>query len=229
VNFAKLAPVIPRPLIRHIKHFEAEIEDAVRDFAVGLPAGARVLDAGAGEGQHKRYFSRQRYTGVDLGVGDRAWDYSGLDVLGDLAALPFPDGTFQAAINIVTLEHVTEPGRVLCEMSRALQPAGRLLLVAPHEWEEHQVPHDYFRFTRYGLRYLLTGAGFVDLEIRPVGGIFRLLSRRLLAAAAFVPFPLDVLYLVLVAAPALLLPWCDALDRQRNFTLGYICSARKSP
>ncbi len=34
---------------RYVLHFEAAIERAVADFAAGLPAGSRVLDAGAGE------------------------------------------------------------------------------------------------------------------------------------------------------------------------------------
>jgi len=223
-----LGAAAPRPLLRYLKHFEAQIDDALEGFAASLPPGARVLDAGAGEGQYKRTFARQRYTGIDLGVGDAAWNYADLDLRGDLAALPFACGAFEAAINIVTLEHVREPARVLCEMARVLKPAGRLLLVAPLEWEEHQEPHDYFRFTRYGLRYLLEAAGFVELDIRPMGGIFRLLSRRLLAAGAFLPFPLDALFLLTVVVPALLLPLLDPLDRRRNFTLGYLCYARKS-
>ena len=48
-------------------------------FAASLPAGARVLDAGAGEVRHAPYFTRQRYCGVDLAVGDRTWNYSRLD------------------------------------------------------------------------------------------------------------------------------------------------------
>jgi SAM-dependent methyltransferase len=227
VNVSRLARLAPRPLLHHLKHFEAEIDDALKSFAGTLPGGARVLDAGAGEGQYKNIFARQRYVGVDLGVGDAAWNYTALDVRGDLAALPFDGAAFDAAINIVTLEHVREPARVLCEIGRVLKPGGRLLLVAPFEWEEHQEPHDYYRFTRYGLRHLLTEAGYVELDIRPVGGIFRLLSRRLLAAAAFVPFPFDIVFLLLVLAPALLLPFLDSLDKRRNFTLGYICYARK--
>ena len=90
-----------------------------------------MLDAGAGEGDHKHYFAAQRYCGLDLGIGDHAWDYSRLDVLGDLETLPFPDATFEAAINIVTLEHVLHPERVLCELGRVLAPGGRFLLVAP--------------------------------------------------------------------------------------------------
>jgi SAM-dependent methyltransferase len=227
VIYDTLRSFLPRPLARYVMHFDFAIEDAVSGFAQKLPRGARVLDAGAGEGFYKSNFAEQRYCGLDLGVGDGAWDYSRLDVLGDLAALPFSDRTFEAAINIVTLEHVREPARVVCELGRILTPGGSLLLVAPHQWEEHQQPHDYYRYTRYGLDYLLREAGFTEIDIRPVGGIFRLISRRLLNALQFFPGPTILLAAVFFAPPALLLPLLDPLDRQKTFTLGYICSARK--
>ena len=208
-------------------HFEASIEAAVSQFAQASPRGVRVLDAGAGETAHKHYFAAQRYVGLDLGIGDRSWNYSGLDVLGDLEALPFADATFEAAINIVTLEHVLDPARVLCELGRVLSPGGRFLLVAPLQWEEHQQPHDYGRFTRYALDRLLRQAGFTEVSIQPVGGIFRLISRRLLNALQFFPGPLMLVAAVFFAPPALVLPLLDPLDKERSFTLGYICSARK--
>jgi SAM-dependent methyltransferase len=228
VTYQRLRSLLPRFLARYLMHFEAAIEDAVAAFAAETPAGARVLDAGAGEGAYKPAFARQRYVGLDMGIGDAAWNYSELDVVGDLAALPFRDAAFDAALNIVTLEHVREPGRVLEEIARVLAPGGRLLLVAPHEWEEHQQPHDYYRYTRYGLRYLLERSGFGEARVEPVGGIFRLLSRRLLNALQFFPGPLMLVAAVFLAPPALVLPWFEGLDRRKNFTLGYICSARKS-
>ncbi|MEO5924090.1 MAG: class I SAM-dependent methyltransferase [Bryobacteraceae bacterium] len=222
-----LRNLLPSPVARYIMHFEAEIERSVTEFATTLPKNVRVLDAGAGEGSYRSYFSAQRYCGLDLGVGDGAWDYSNLDVLGDLSVLPFRNGAFDATLNVVTLEHVKEPAQVIQELARVLAPGGQLLIVAPHEWEEHQQPHDYFRYTRYGLRYLLERAGFRDIEVEPVGGFFRLLSRRLLNALQFFPGPLALVAAVFFAPPALLLPLLDPLDKQRNFTLGYICRARK--
>ena len=119
-------------------------------------------------------------------VGDAAWNYRRLDAIADLTALPFRDGCFAACLNIVTLEHVREPGMRCCaEMARTLAPGGVLLLIAPHEWEVHQAPHDYFRYTRHGLEYLLGAAGMTEIEIDPVGGYFRLLSRRLLNGLQF--------------------------------------------
>jgi SAM-dependent methyltransferase len=231
MRYSGIAYRLPRPLRRHILHFEAEIEDAVAALAHRLPAGARVLDAGAGEGKYARHFSRQRYCGVDLAVGDTAWDYSRLDAVADLTVLPFRNGAFDAVLNIVTMEHLREPGRALAEMARVAAPGASLLVAAPHEWEVHQAPHDYFRFTRHGLTYLLEKAGWEAIEVRASGGYFRLLSRRLLTGLQFFSGGWRWLGFIpaamLLVPPALILPFLDLLDRERNFTVGYICMARK--
>jgi SAM-dependent methyltransferase len=226
MNYRRIERLLPAWLRRNALYFEARIEDAVKEFAGSLGAGARVLDAGAGEGRYTAHFARQRYCGVDLGIGDAAWDYRRLDAVADLAALPFAAGCFAAAVSVVTLEHVREPARVLAEMARTLKPGGRLLLVAPQEWEVHQAPHDYYRFTRYGLRSLLEGAGFMDIHVLPVGGYFRLLARRLLNGLQFFHGIWLVPAALLLVPPALALPALDSLDRDRNFTLGYICKAK---
>ena len=217
---------LPAFLRRHLLHFESSIEEAVAAFARDLPENARVLDAGAGEMRHASHFQGQRYVGVDLAVGDPGWNYRKLDVIADLTALPFPSKSFTAIINIVTLEHVRDPLAALKEMRRTLIQHGRALIIVPHEWEVHQSPHDYFRYTRHGMQHLLQSAGFTEPSIEPVGGYFRLLARRLLNGLQFFPgvlFPIAALFLV---PPALLLPLLDSRDRDRNFTLGYICTAR---
>jgi SAM-dependent methyltransferase len=227
----RLANRLPRVLRNHVLHFEASIEASLAQFAAALPAGARLLDAGAGEGQYAHFFRAQRYCGVDLAIGDASWNYANLDAVADLGALPFADRSFAAAIHVVTLEHVAEPARVLAEIARTLRPGAGFLAVAPHEWEVHQSPHDYFRYTRHGMQYLLEKAGFDQIRITPVGGYFRLLSRRLLNGLQFFTGGLKwFLFLpaaVCLVPPALVLPFLDFLDRDRNFTLGYICTAQK--
>jgi len=219
---------LPPFLRRYIMHFETAIEDAVAEFASSLRKDARVLDAGAGEGSYKHYFAAQRYCGLDLGIGDQQWNYSQLDVVGDLSGMPFRDATFEASLNVVTLEHVKDPARVIREIARTLAPGGHFLLIVPFEWEEHQQPHDYFRFTRYSLAYMLDQAGFAGVSITPVGGFFRMLSRRMLYALQFFPGPSILIGAIFFAPMALVLPLLEPLDRRQNFTLGYICSARKA-
>lgn len=222
MNYASARRFLPGPLRRYIYSFETFIEDSVSNFALALPAGARVLDAGAGEAQYERLFSGARYVAVDLGIGDPAWDYRRLDAVADLTALPFPGGVFDAAVNIVTLEHLARPGAALQEIGRVLRRGARLLVVAPLEWEVHQAPHDYYRYTRFGLEHLLAEAGFLVEEMTPAGGLFRLIARRLFNAAQMAPWLLP-----LAGPPALALPLLDFLDRRRDFTLGYRCIARK--
>jgi SAM-dependent methyltransferase len=190
-----------------------------------------VLDAGAGEGRYRDWFRHCRYVGVDLGIGDRRWNYAGLDVLGDLTRLPLPDESFDAMVNVVVLEHTRQPDRVVAELARALRPGGRLLLVAPQQWEVHQQPNDYFRFTRYGLEWLLDQAGLAPLRLEPVGGYFTLLARRMLNGLNFFHGGVRWLAFPIVALVAggcgLLLPALDALDRDKHFTLAYVCVAEK--
>ncbi len=227
MTYERAKRYLPGWLVRHVYHFETMIEDDVMQFAGSLSPGARVLDAGAGEARHAALFSRQRYVGVDLAVGDPGWNYRRLDAVADLGNLPFGGGSFDAALMIVTIEHLKEPSIALAELARVLKQGARLLVVAPHQWEVHQAPHDYFRYTRYGLQYLLEKAGFGIVSLKPAGGLFRLLSRRLLAGVTVMPGWLKPAALLTFAPAALILPWFDHFDARQAYTLGYSCTAEK--
>ncbi|MBM3763167.1 MAG: class I SAM-dependent methyltransferase [Acidobacteria bacterium] len=227
MSYAGLRRLVPAWLQREVFYFESRILDGVREFAEALKPGARVLDAGAGEGQYQDFFSRQRYVGVDLGVGDVAWNYSKLDCVADLLRLPFADGGFDAFVSVVTLEHVTEPGLAIAEMARVAKTGATLFLVVPHEWEVHQHPHDYWRFTKFGVKRLLETNGWEVVRLEPGGGFFRLLSRRLMNGLQFLPGWLMPLVALGVAPLALIVGWMDGLDSQKDYTLGYICWAKR--
>lgn len=51
----------------------AAIEDFVRKSAGTIPRGAHVVDIGAGECQHRKFFTHTRYTAVDFCQGAPAW------------------------------------------------------------------------------------------------------------------------------------------------------------
>ena len=223
---------LPAWVVRRLDPVEARIAGAVRDFAAACPARAVVLDAGCGENRFRERFAHCRLVGYDRRVGDPRWDYSRVDVAGDLQRLALGTARIDAAVSVVTLEHLAEPAGALAELARVLKPRGALLLVAPFLWEVHQAPHDYFRFTRHGLAHLLESADFEIERCEPLGGFFVLMARRCVNTLAFFQGSWRWVLFALLApwlglALPLLLGALDRLDPRKDFTLGYVVRARR--
>src|SRR5436190_20287439 len=87
---------VPQWLQRRVELDTYVLFDFVERSGASVVPGSRVLDAGAGAGRFCGGFAHTRYTGVDLAVGDAAVDYSGLDAICTLTALPFAEGGFDA-------------------------------------------------------------------------------------------------------------------------------------
>lgn len=218
-------------------NFSEEIEfiDQIRR---SVPAGSRVLDAGAGQSRYRAAFEHVRYVPVDFAQGDSTWDYSKLSSVCDLQALPFKDASFDAVIALHVLEHLKDPSAFLAEVARVLKPGGSAFFNAPQGFGEHQVPHDYFRFTSFAIRMLLARAGLEERFIRPMGGFFYTLAYHvaLIPGAISAGIPWAGLRPLVTF---LLKPWCcylvpfacfylDRLDTDKGITMFYGCHARRS-
>ena len=101
----------------------------VRGWLDALPPGVRVLDAGCGEGVLvEEYWSRLAIEGVDE-------NYSSARVRSaSILALPYPDASFDRAMCLDVLEHLTfeDQPRALGELFRILKPGGELLVSVPN-------------------------------------------------------------------------------------------------
>ena len=202
------------------------IESEVKAAAAAMASGQVVLDAGAGEARYRRFFAQGRYVALDAGTGDRAWDYSRLDIQGDLERLPLKPGSVDRILCMVVLEHTRNPRQVLTEFVRVLKPGGTLHMVVPFLWEEHQAPRDYLRFTRYGVRLLADGLPLRMELLRPMGGFFWVCARRCISFLTFFQGGWRWFFFVLfLPVFGLLLPlllyFLDPLDRGKEFTLGF--------
>jgi len=130
---------------------------------------------------------------VDLGCGDRPYEsmykphvdkYIGLDylapylerrrcdVIGDVMFLPYKSESVDTVLSNQVIEHVREPWTMVEEISRILKPNGTIILTAPHIWGLHDEPHDYYRYTCYGLKYLLERAGLEVLYFHAMAGFW---------------------------------------------------------
>lgn len=160
---------------RFVNPSRVRLATEMRAFAADTAAGELVLDAGAGRGPYRHLFKHARYESADFAQLDST-EYVPLDYVCDLTNIPVADGRFDAVFCNQVLEHLPEPHAALCELRRVLRPGGRMLLTAPLFYQEHQVPYDFFRYTQFGLRHLLEGAGFVVDELRWLEGYFGTLA-----------------------------------------------------
>ena len=128
----------------------------------------RVLDVGCGTRPYEDLFRAHcsQYIGIDL----ETVQSSQADVIADSMRLPFVDKAFDTVFCAQVLEHVRDPFRVMEEIARALKPGGTLVLTAPQAWPLHEKPHDYFRYTRFGLEELARTSGLEVVEIRERSG-----------------------------------------------------------
>jgi SAM-dependent methyltransferase len=184
--------------------------------AASVGDGERVLDAGAGSAPYRPLFAHARYETADFErvPGKR---YGETDHVCDLRAIPVEDGRYRLVLLTQVLEHVPEPGAVLRELRRVLAPGGALWASAPLFYEEHDVPYDYLRYTRFGLTRLLDEAGFGDIAIDWLEGYLGTLGYELdVAARAVGPRALGVPRRLLWAASGL----AARADRRWKLTTG---------
>ena len=151
----------------------------------------RVLDVGCGSKPYRGLFGPAvtEYVGLD-----REGPHATPDVLGDAHALPFEAARFDAVVSFQVLEHVERPVECLGEIARVVAPGGDVVFTVPGVWPDHEVPHDHWRFTRYGLQGAVRAAGLEQVELAPLGGLWSTLGQmacleldRSLAGRALIP------------------------------------------
>ncbi|MBN1552658.1 class I SAM-dependent methyltransferase [bacterium] len=233
---------LPRWWRNRIDLESASIESLLIRAARDLPIPAMILDAGSGQSPYRRFFTGHRYIAVDFARGEATWDYSQLDAVGMLEQLPLPDNTFDAVLSTQVLEHVPEPQKVVDEMFRVLKPGGTLYLSAPLGFGEHQIPYDFYRYTRFGLQHILDNAGFNISLLEPRGGYFcymavismwfylYLFPQTRSLILKFLLFPLQLLaatWFIFIWPP--IVSAFDFLDKEKSITLGYAVIAKKPP
>lgn len=156
-----------------------------------VPAGLRILDAGAGERPYKRSCAHLQYTSQDFAQYDGAgnssglqtgkWDQSELDIVSDITAIPVSDASFDVVLCTEVLEHTVDPHKVIEELARILKPQGKLILTAPFFSLTHFAPFHYATgFNRYFYDATFKRNGLQMVECTPNGNYFECLAQEVL-------------------------------------------------
>lgn len=205
----------------------------------------------------KKHLSKITGVVYDLGCGTRPYEkeiltvadrYIGVDWINTLhglhadivanlnQTLPIENGVADTVISLQVMEHLSEPQVMLGEAFRILKTGGTIYLTVPFQWGVHEAPYDFFRFTRYGLEYMLNKAGFVEVSIEETTGFWSMWSLKLnyqldrvnspkvpsIIRWIILPLVLPIWTVNQIVAPLLDKVWPETRE-----TAGYSVTARK--
>jgi ubiquinone/menaquinone biosynthesis C-methylase UbiE len=162
----------------------------VKDTLLALPAGSRILDAGAGECQYKQYCSHLNYVSQDFneykgdgngaGIQTGKWDTSSIDIVSDIISIPEADQSFDVIFCTEVFEHIPDPLLAIKEFNRLLKPGGKLIITAPFNSLTHFAPYHYSSgFNKYFYEWHLTRNGFEINEITLNGDYSEYLAQEI--------------------------------------------------
>jgi SAM-dependent methyltransferase len=153
-----------------------------------LPAGAKLLDAGAGSQRYRPHCAHLEYFAQDFGKyqtdvtesftdgagGPDGYRYGKIDYVGDIWSIDERDGTFDAILCTEVFEHIPYPIESLREFARLLKPGGRLILTVPSNCLRHMDPYYFYSgFSDRFLRATLEGNAFDVASLAAVGDYYR--------------------------------------------------------
>jgi SAM-dependent methyltransferase len=200
-------------------------------FRAHVPAGAEVLDWGAGNGHFSYFLLRAGYRVLGFSLHDEgfeAWRPAGpyRFVAGwpsDPVKLPLADRSLDAVASVGVLEHVRETGgeesASLREIARVLRPGGVFVCWhLPNRWSWIEAAarrisgqhHHVYRFTGEEIERLLAAAGLERVSLARYGFLPRNFWGRLRFLRG------------IGGRPVVARTW-DALDRMLGRAVPFIC------
>jgi SAM-dependent methyltransferase len=159
---------------------------------LGLPAGARILDAGCGSGRNMVEIAHLgTVTGVELSetsVEIARSRNAGEVIAGSVMEMPLADDSFDLAVSFDVIEHLEDDVGALRELRRTVAPGGALLVTVPAYqwlWSGHdEINHHERRYTRRTLQRAAEQAGWKQVRttyfnslLLPVAIVLRMLDR----------------------------------------------------
>jgi ubiquinone/menaquinone biosynthesis C-methylase UbiE len=207
------------------------IEKALKD----LPAGYRLLDAGAGECPYKKHCGHLEYVAQDFaqytgdgstGLQTGSWDNSKLDIVCDITSMPVADASFDAVMCTEVLEHVPDPIAALRELARVLRPGGTMILTSPFASLTHFAPYHFCSgFNRYFYEHHLPLLGMEITELTMNGNYFEYIAQEVRrvkhVAARYTPKKVNILEKVLMHGVLYTLQRLSRTDRGSSELLAY--------
>ncbi len=134
-------------------------------------ACGRLLDLGCGKVPLYQAYKQYILNCTCVDWPNSLHDGDHVDIFADLnLELPLPSSHYDTIVCSDVLEHIFEPQKLLLEINRLLSPRGRIIMNVPFMYWIHEHPHDYYRYTSFGLLKLLSNAKLRVIEFQCIGG-----------------------------------------------------------
>ncbi|WP_210420698.1 bifunctional 2-polyprenyl-6-hydroxyphenol methylase/3-demethylubiquinol 3-O-methyltransferase UbiG [Chitinophaga sp. XS-30] len=214
---------------------ESVRKEWIKNTLARIPAGSKILDAGAGECQFKPFCGHLEYIaqdfaqydgGGDVGLQTGEWDNSKLDIVSDITAIPLPDQSVDAIMCTEVFEHIPDPISAIREFRRLLKPGGYLLITAPFCSLTHFAPyHFYSGFNRFFYEHHLPANDFEITDLEMNGNYFEYTAQEVRrvkwAAREYAGTKISLLDKVILHAGLWVLQRLSKKDKGSSELLGY--------
>ena len=150
-----------------LKTYEQYAIEKTKRYAKGI-----LVDIGCGRQPYKKELQPfvKKYIGIDHPKTSLKYKTEEKpDILADAANLPLPNNYCETVIMISVLEHLKDPLSALREAFRILKKDGAFILTTVQCYPLHDVPFDYFRYSKFSLKELLQKSGFKNVSIKTSG------------------------------------------------------------
>lgn len=164
-------------LMQHNYFTRKGLKDGITAFAGSLQG--KMLDFGCGSKPYKSCFTVDEYIGLDYENEGHSHKNEQIDVFYDGKNIPFPDGYFDAVLCTEVIEHVFNLDETLKEINRVTRKDARLLFTCPFTWNEHEVPYDFARYTRFALKSVFERNGFEILDFQKSGSFITAITQMI--------------------------------------------------
>lgn len=204
----------------------------IKKFSKADFSNKNILDIGCGIKPYQDLFNAASYIGIDIEDGGHSNQAKVVDKFYNGVDIPYPNNSFEIVICTEVLEHVKEPEKLLTEIKRVLKTDGQVFLTMPFVWNEHEIPYDFNRFTRYQRRMIFEKSGLNIRSLEETTGVFRVCG-QLISAFIFERLfiknkPLKLLTAVILCFPVqILFIFLDFIFKNSWLTLDYAIIAKK--
>lgn len=183
-----------RTRLKNILNNENDRIAFVKRQLEAIENGKKILDAGCGSQQYRKFCSHLNYKAQDFGSyvkdttqsftsglgGESGYQYGPLDYIGDIWSIQEEPGVFDAVLCTEVFEHIPYPNETIYEFSRLLKPGGKLILTLPSNCLRHMDPYFFYSgFSNRYLEHMLNKAGFEIISLDTIGDYYSWISTEL--------------------------------------------------